>query len=380
MRITARGGGLTAAAVVLLAAGFGFGYPELAVLGSAAALAVICAVTYALCRPRLDATRIVDPDRVIRGEQATVTLTVRNRDRLRSATLIAEDRCGDRSIPVPLLRLKPGHDTVISYPVPTERRGVVPIGPLHVVRSDPLGLVRVVHSHTGRTMLWVRPRVHALTTIPAGITRDMDGRHDRVPHGSTTFGSLREYVIGDELRRVHWRTSARVGELMIREDLDTSSPRIVVLLDNRAVAHPEAVDGFAETFESACEAAASVVAAAVREELPVTLLSVIEPTDGVHLLDRLAAARLHHADSDEDPMRAAILRLRQRQWGDTLVFLTGPGGAGEFSQVGGLRRRYTTVVVGVFGGQAQIGPEGVLVINAANGRQFAAEWNGVRRW
>lgn len=380
MRVTARGSGLTVGAAVLLAAGFGFGYPELAVLGSAAAIAVICAVAHALWRPRLDATRIVEPDRVTRGEQAVVTLTVRNHDRLRSATLIAEDRCGDRSVPVPLLRLKPGHDTVVSYPVPTERRGVIPIGPLHVVRSDPLGLVRVVHSHAGRTTVWVRPRVHALTTVPVGITRSMDGRYDRVPHGSITFDSLREYVIGDELRRVHWRTSARVGELMIREDLDTSLPQIVVLLDNRAVAHPGAVDGFAETFESACEAAGSMVAAAVREGLSVTLLSVIEPTGGGHLLDQLAAAQLHHSDSD-DPMRTATLRLRQRQWGDTLVFLTGPAGAEEFSQIGELRRVYATVVVGVFGGQVRLtAPEGVLVINAANGRQFAAEWNGVRRW
>ena len=50
-----------------------------------------------------------------------------------------------------------------------------------------------------------------------GAGRSLDGRVDGVPHGSITFDSLREYVVGDELRRVHWRTSARVGELMVRE-------------------------------------------------------------------------------------------------------------------------------------------------------------------
>ena len=106
------------------------------------------------------------------------------------------------------------------------------------------------------------------------MARSLDGRVDRVPHGTITFDSLREYVVGDELRRVHWRTSAKVGELMVREQLDTSLPRLVVLLDDRAAAHPARGDGVAETFESACEAAASIVAAAVREDLPVTLLLV----------------------------------------------------------------------------------------------------------
>jgi uncharacterized protein (DUF58 family) len=383
MTITSRGIGLLAGAALLLLVGFRFGYPELALLGTAAAIAVGCAAGNAAWRPRLDVTRVVDPDRVGRGESATVTLTVRNSARLRSANLLAEDRCGNRPVPVPLLRLRPGRDTTVSYPVPTHRRGVITVGPLRITGRDALGLVTVARSHGDAAQVWVHPRIHPMTATPSGVSRSLDGRVDRVPQGSITFDSLREYVVGDELRRVHWRTSAKVGELMVKEQLDTSLPRLVVLLDNRAAAYPRPVDGVVETFESACEAAASVVVAARREDLPVTLLLVAADPGG-EFLDRLAAAELTPGarGGDGDPLRAATLRLRQERLGDTLVFLTGPAGRDDLGYLTALRSAYPSVVVGVFGadGPTPAAGAGLVVIDAADGAEFAAEWDGVRRW
>ncbi|MER5702776.1 DUF58 domain-containing protein [Micromonospora sp. NPDC002296] len=416
MGITARGAGLLVAAVALLVAGFRFAYPELTLLGAAAAVAVGYALLVALWRPRLEVTRHADPDRVSRGEPARMVLTVRNVGRLRAANLLAEDRCGERTVPVPVLRLRPGRDTTISYDVPTDRRGVVPVGPLRVTRRDPLGLVALARPYSGTVPVWVHPRIHPLAAVPRGAGRSLDGRVDGVPHGSITFDSLREYVVGDELRRVHWRTSARVGELMVRENVDTSLPRIVVLLDDRAAAHPDP-----ESFEAACEAAASVVAAALRADLPVVLLLVApeRPTgDGQPAsagdrwvsrvagrlrarpaapsaptvasraaeaatppLDRLAAVRLGPGDAGA-ALRATTARLRQQRLGDTLVFLTGPGGRGDLGHLGALRGAYPSVVVGVFGaaGPTPAGATGMVVVDAADGAAFAAEWDGVRRW
>ncbi|MDG4831756.1 DUF58 domain-containing protein [Solwaraspora sp. WMMD1047] len=392
MRITARGIGLLVAAAVLLGTGFGFGYVELTLLGAAATVAAACAIGYAAWRPRLAVHRTADPDRVGRGEPAAMTLTVRNRDRLRAASLVAEDRCGSRRVAVPLLKLRPGRDTVVRYPVPTHRRGVITVGPLLVTGEDALGLVRVARSHGGSVEIWVHPRVHHLAAVPSGVARSLDGRIDRVPHGSITFDSLREYVVGDELRRVHWRTSARIGELMVREHVDTSLPRIVVLLDNRAAAHPDRVAGVAETFESACEAAASVVVAARRDDLPVTLALVAPepaPTDtgttpaDANFLDRLAAVELRPAGQGaDDPLRATTNRLRQERLGDTLVFLTGPGAAPDLGYLGGLRGAYPSVVVGMFGaaGVAPAAAAGMVLLDVPDGAAFAAEWDGVRRW
>ncbi|MFG2061031.1 DUF58 domain-containing protein [Micromonospora sp. NPDC048871] len=392
MGITARGLGLLVAGVLLLGAGFRFGYPELTVLGAAAGVAVAIAVLTAAWRPRLQVRRQADPDRVARGEPATMTLTLRNTGRLGAASLLAVDRCGDQVVPVPVLRLRPGADTTVRYEVPTARRGVVPVGPLRVTRRDPLGLVVLARTYGDSVPVWVHPRIHPLRAVPTGAGRSLDGQVDAVPHGSITFDSLREYVVGDELRRVHWRTSARVGELMVRENVDTSLPRIVVLLDNRMAAHPQRVRGTAESFESACEAAASVVTAAVREDLPVVLLFVAADASEVGTgqespaaqegptgpLDRLAAVSL----TGEGTLEAAVARLRRERLGDTLVVLTGPGGREDLGHVGALRGAYPSVVVGVFGAAdpTPAGTGGLLVVDAADGAAFAAEWDGVRRW
>jgi uncharacterized protein (DUF58 family) len=369
--VTARGIGLVAAAIALLAAGFTFGYPDLALLGAAGVVAAGCALAFAFWRPRLGVERVAEPDRVARGEPARMRLTVRNTSRLRAANMVATDRCGRTTVPVPLLRLRPGNDTTVEYPVPTNRRGIVPIGPLRVTRGDPLGLVTLARTYGEVATVWVHPRIHLLRATPAGMARSLDGRIDKVPHGSITFDALREYVIGDELRRVHWRSSAKVGELMVREQLDTSEPTIVVLLDDRAGAYPDP-----EAFESACEAAASIVAAAVREDLPVGLHLVTAVASGP-FLDVLTEVMPAEGDLD-----ATLRRLRAQRLGDTLVFLTGPGGRADLGTVSALRGTYPVVLAALFGDRdaAPVAGDRMIVIEAADGAEFAAAWDGVRGW
>jgi uncharacterized protein (DUF58 family) len=385
MRLTQRGTGLLVSCAALLCAGFAFGYPGLTVLGTAGLCATGFAFGYAAWRPRLTVTRQADPDRVMRGEPSRVTLTVHNSSRWQPATLIAYDRCGPTTVPVPLVRLRPGSDSVVEYQVPTSRRGVVEIGPLRVVRTDPLGLVTMARSHGESTLVWVYPRVHPLAAVPVGVVRSLDGRIDRVPHGTITFDTLREYVVGDELRHVHWRTTARIGQLMVREHVDTSLPRLVILLDDRAGSYPRPDD-----FEFACEAAASLVVAAAREELPLALVLVNggptigggRPVSTRPYLDALAEAEPR--DGTGATLERAAARLRQRRLGDTLVYLTGAGASGDLGEIGGLRGGYPTIVVGALGGTGTepvpSTVEGLLVLAASDGAEFAVEWDGVRTW
>jgi uncharacterized protein (DUF58 family) len=411
MRITTRGYGLLAAGVLLLAAGFRFGYPELAALGAAAIVAVLGALGFVAWRPRLTVTRTVDPDRVMRGEPSRVTLHVANASRFFGASLVARDRLARAegrsassraagTVPVPLVRLRPGKVTTVAYAVPTKRRGVIDIGPLEVSRRDPLALVGVVRRYGGQNKVWVRPRVHVITSVPVGLSRSMDGRIDRVPHGSITFAALREYVMGDDLRHVHWRTSARVGELMVREHVDTSLPRIVILLDDRAEAHlPDGTradgrsassrDESESTFEAACEGAASVLVAAYREDVHVELqllsgaAAESSRTTVGPQLDLLAEANLVPAAAiGPDPLRSAMERLRVRRLGDTLLYLTGPPNEDDLGIVAGLRGAYPSIIAGTFGpvesGLATTA--GLLVVGAADGPDFAAVWDGVTAW
>jgi uncharacterized protein (DUF58 family) len=375
--ITVRGAALAAGGAGLAAAGFAFGYPPLAVVGVAGLVAVAGAVAMVAWRPRLDVRRSAAPDRVRRGDPCAVTLIVGNTGRLRGGRMIALDRCGPFTVPVVLDRLRPGQDGTASYPAPTSRRGVLDLGPLRIGRQDPLGLAAAETTFGEPGRIWVHPAVHPVRAVPAGLTRNLEGRLDAGAQGSLTFHALREYVIGDDLRHVHWRTSAKVGDLMVRENIDTSLPRIVVAVDDRSEVHTP--DGF----ESAIEAAASVVVAAVREGLHVELHLASGPGHGgsgsaMAFLDLLAEAE-PRAGVD---IRRAVDRLSHQRLGDTLIYLTGAGDAGSGEPALALRGGYPSIVVGVLGadGSSAASVRGVLTIAAVDGADFAARWDGVRSW
>ena len=133
---------------------------------------------------------------------------------------------------------------------------------------------------------------------------------ERAPEGSIAFQGLRPYVIGDDLRLVHWRTTARTGTLMVKKNVDTNRPQVVVLLDDRRTSYTEA--GW---FEEAAETAASLVEAALRTGAPVRLdwsagLRGFVPTGARDCLDlarRRGAVRGHGGD-----LGAAVNNLEQR--------------------------------------------------------------------
>ncbi|HEY3505372.1 MAG TPA: DUF58 domain-containing protein [Actinocatenispora sp.] len=385
---TRRGVAVGVTGVVLLVAGLVAGYRELVALGAVAVLALLVALLWAGWPPTLAVRRVVDPDRVTRGDDCRGTVDLRSTARWRAQTLSAIEylSTGD-PVPVPTVRLRPGGHTTTGYALPTARRGVLDVGPLEVSRQDPLGLVAATRRYGGTTRLWVHPRAHRLTRVPVGAARSLDGVVDAVQYGSITFHALREYVPGDDLRHVHWRTSARVGELMVREHVDTSLPRIVVLVDDRASAHTD------ETLEETVEAAASVLLAALRAELTVELHLVsgrslagggAETPGGGRAqpyLDLLAEL----ATNADASLPRAVQTLRQRHRGDTLVLLTGDGGTADLDSVGLLRDVYPTVVVGVLGDSAADGLPGrslpgVITLVAGTAEEFAAHWDGVSTW
>jgi uncharacterized protein (DUF58 family) len=379
VKITGRGIGVLVAGVLLLVVGGWLDYPEVAAIGAAGVLAVLVAVGAGLVRPQLTVIRAVHPDRVMRGEPCQVTLDIHNAKRWGALTLVGDDRCGTRTVQVPLVRLPAGRATTVRYPVPTRRRGLIPLGPLRVGRRDPFGLARVQRTFGDQALVWVYPYVHPIAGVPDGSARNLDGLAERVPHGSITFDALREYVPGDDLRQVHWRTTARIGELMVRERVDTSRPRIVVLLDDRARVHA------GDTFEHACEAAASVISAVSREGLSVHLLTasgasvpVLPGTSGY--LDTLAEATLR-ADRDlaGSGLHGIAERARHLQAGDTLVCLTGRVTPEDLGTMMALRGTYPAILVGAFGPALPNPRTGrnIMVLAARDGADFARLWDGV---
>lgn len=137
------------------------------------------------------------------------------------------------------------------------KRGHYPIPVYTLVSRFPFGLVEAWRIHRNEGEILVYPRVHPLRTSAAEQTSGSRYRSRTVAGDGDEFYSMREYLPGDDLRRISWRTSARMGKLMIRELARQNSRFVLFLLDTRRDPERDGPD-FEERFEAAIELVASI--------------------------------------------------------------------------------------------------------------------------
>jgi uncharacterized protein (DUF58 family) len=267
---TPSGWSVLAAGGAALVAGRVFGLIELFLIGTVLIVLVAAAVAFTSLTPlQLEIGRTVRPARVHVGGRSEVLLTVRNDGRRRTPVLGLHDAVrgtpGASLLAAPLER---GARSSAAYALPTTRRGVLEVGPLAVELADPFGLARTRVVAVGRQSITVYPQVVELQPPPRTGGADPHGRRSRgLHHEGDEFHSLRPYVIGDDLRRVHWPSTARRDDLVVRQ-LDLSRHgRTTVLLETRADRH------VGPSFETAVVAAASVLVAAHRRGDELRLIS-----------------------------------------------------------------------------------------------------------
>ena len=260
--LTTRGRSFTAAGLTAVVCASLLSQSGLARVGVLiAALPLLAAFVVGRSRYRLALVRTVTPTLVAAGQSAKVTLTLSNEGRTPSGTLMLEDQVpyvlGTRPRFV-LEGIGHGWRRHVTYQVRSDLRGQYPIGPMSVRVSDPFGLVELGRSFTSVTKLTVTPRTVALPNIPMGgdLTGSGDNRPRAFASGSAEDVTVREYRRGDDLRRVHWRSSARVGELMVRREEQPWQSRATLFLDNRLRAHRG--QGPASSMEAAVSTAASI--------------------------------------------------------------------------------------------------------------------------
>ncbi|MGV1008778.1 MAG: DUF58 domain-containing protein [Dermatophilaceae bacterium] len=315
--LTTRGRAFVAAGLVLVLAGFGLGFADVARVG--VLVLVLPSVCLALARRRpggIQIERVTDPVRVSAGDLVTVTLTVTNTGTRATSLMLAQERlaaaCGDP--PRFLLgRLASGERRAVRYAVRPRLRGRFRLGPLSVQLRDPFGMTRRFEELGGSAELLVLPRVHPLdASRPRGTGIGTEGE---IPYMVALHGeddqSVREYRDGDDLRRIHWPATARMGELMVRQEDRPARRRAVVLLDARAEAHGG--EGLDSSFEWAVAAAASMGVHLSRLGYAVHLVSsetVREgraelATDTDAMLSALAGAQTGPASSFTEVVRAA---------------------------------------------------------------------------
>lgn len=250
---------------------------------------------------RIEVSRSLAPARVPIDGYCDVTLSVGNTGRRPSPLLRGEEglttALGERPrLLIPALGA--GEVRHLTYRVRSPVRGHHPVGPLTVRVTDPFGLATRSATVPGESALVVLPRTLPLTPVrgvPAGSGRETSSSPRMALQGEDDVG-VREYRIGDDLRRIHWRSTARTGETMVRQDEEPARRRALVLLDDRAAEH--AGIGSSGSFEWSVTAVASVVAQLLAERFEVHLCLAsdesgqVTPVEGVdHALDQLAAVQ-----------------------------------------------------------------------------------------
>jgi uncharacterized protein (DUF58 family) len=283
-------------AVLACAAGAGiltlaFDWMETLAIAAVLVLVVVLAVPFVLGRVDYDARVELASPRVTVGERAVGRLVVRSASPRGSAPTTVELPVGRAraEFRIPRLIGDAEHDEIFT--IPTQRRAVLTLGPVTSVRTDPLGLVRRTAVWTEPTDLYIHPRVVRLDAETTGFLRDLEGLPTRdLADDDVSFHALREYVPGDDLRHVHWKSTARTSKLMIRQFEQTRRSHLVIALSTRATDYADDAE-----FELAISIAGSIGVSALRDGKAVTLLtgterhrraqSGITPT---HLLDRLS--------------------------------------------------------------------------------------------
>jgi uncharacterized protein (DUF58 family) len=269
--VTRRAWGLLLGGAALLAFAWTVSWPELTGLGAATVVLVLTVRIVSGPRPTGTVHLPSSHLQVTRGEPACVRLSVQLRRR-RAFLAVVE---GDPAAPMSTARVPRARSA--ELPLDSTRRCVLSVGPYALVQSDPWGLVRRVVSSSGGGTLTVLPRVHPVRRELTATRTTGDSELASRRYGDQHFHALRDYVLGDEPRQVHWRSSARAGHLVVRQQVAAASVGLVVVLDVDQGAY--ALPGRFSTghdearFELAVEIAASVATARLGSLEQVLLLT-----------------------------------------------------------------------------------------------------------
>ena len=273
------------------------GWLEAAVIAAACLILVLLALPFLLGRTSVAVDLDLEPQRVTAGDSVVAGLQVTNVAQRRLLPTLLEVPVGAAVHRYPLPPLAPGGRHEETFTIRTERRGVIPVGPAMTRRGDPLGAFSRDVAWTPLTEVMVRPPMVPLESLGAGLLRDLEGvETDAISSSDLAFHALREYVPGDDLRHVHWRSSAKAmasggeNQLLVRQYLDTRRSHATMVVDDRPESWRHEDD-----FETAMSVAASLAVRAVLDEFEISFVCgrhAASGQDGNLALDAVCRAEL----------------------------------------------------------------------------------------
>ncbi len=206
------------------------------------ALPLLVVLFISASKVRIGATRALAPDRVPSGTETTVQLQLWRTGRMPSGEVLLEDGAtyglGVRPRFI-VEHLPHGQRVPLQYGLRPQLRGVQQVGPLRARVTDPFGICEFDRELIGTSRLMVVPRTEQLRGLPSGggIGTGEDGSIQRGSGAGEPDAIVRQYRQGDDLRLVHWPSTARRDEIMVRLEERPRHGGTTVLLDHRAAAH-----------------------------------------------------------------------------------------------------------------------------------------------
>lgn len=327
--LTPRGLTLCLAAAVAWGLGRLLGVDELYVVSMAAiAMVVLAIVSTRLSSTRIAVRRSAGAMRAAQREPVAIELALRNDGRLPASLLLVEDHApsgivADDGDPTAGARfvvhgLRARQVVTLRWQALGRRRGRYAIGPVRIRLRDPFGLAERTRRYRATDNLVVFPAIEPLAAGGGRGTRQgaETSAVRRAFHRGEEFYTMRNYVVGDDLRHVHWPSTAHRGALMVRQHELPWNARAVVYLDTRGGVHRGS--GPAATFERAVSAAASVVRHLHDERYDLRLL--VHGTDAVAGIDTVDAALVRLAEVSPISERSALATIgRVGSAGDGLL-------------------------------------------------------------
>ena len=310
VRAVARVGGIATGLgwIVVLAgaaaatAGWRYQWWELTTIASIAAVLVALSLGFLVGRTGFDTSLDLSRSRVVVGERAVGALQLRNPGTRALLPVRVELPVGKGVATFQVPRLAGGDVHEELFAIPTHRRAVLKVGPVSAVRGDPLGMFARTVTWSDPVDLFVHPRTVPMDGSSSGFLQDLEGLPtSALSNADLAFHALRPYVPGDDRRHVHWRTSAKTGELMVKQYQETRRSHLAIALSlNRQEYARE------EELELGIAVAGSLGLQALKEDKQLTVLvqgATLPSRAGKPFLDSLSGLDL------TDPRRGTVVDL-----------------------------------------------------------------------
>jgi uncharacterized protein (DUF58 family) len=342
---TLRGWAFSGAGLALIALWYALGDIELLLAALFLLIAEVAAIVLVRTRrSQLEVNRRLGSATVHDGDTTSVTLLIENQSRRAVGNISIEDDVNQLGVAsFEVARLRKGESTTATYRVTCRPRGVYRVGPTIVSTSDSLGLAETRAPIGPVDRIVVYPALEDLSGFPIVRGQDPAMQASRPEHsrrGGEDFYTLREYQRGDDLRRVHWPSSAKTDELMIRQLETPWQSRALVLLDVRDSSYESK-----EAFEKAVSGAATIVTHLVSSGFDADLWAGdADPIDASRYGSAMERLALVQPDPAID-IQAVATRIRQKGGGGALVIITGIADRSLLSVQQLLARDYPTTVL-----------------------------------